>query len=101
MAVKRLRRPRLKDGELRVYWGREPHDTPDVIFAWQGDHSMKRDSRLLHNALASKHPDPFASPIFSKMRPSLIEELAARGYDITTLEFRIRKKDPTKEQSNE
>ena len=31
-------------------------------------------------------------PIFSKMLPSLIEELQAHGYDITTLKFSIQKK---------
>ena len=91
--MKRLRAPKLKDGELRVYWGREPHDkTPDVIFAWQGDRMMKRDANLLYDHFASQRPDPFASPIFSKMEPSLIEELKARGYDITTLRFSIMKK---------
>lgn len=91
--MKRLRTPKLKDGELRVYWGREPHDqTPEVMFAWQGDRMMKRDTNLLHHHFASKQPDPFAKPTFSKMNPSLIEELQQRGYDLTTLKFSIMKK---------
>lgn len=91
--MKRLRAPKLKDGELRIYWGREPHDrTPDVMFAWQGDRSMKHDTNLLHYMMACKHPDPQVSPIFSKMKPSLFEELDARGYDLTTLTFSIMKK---------
>jgi len=88
----RYRTPKLKDGELRVYWGKLPHDSPDVIFAWQGDGSMRRDSKLLSVCFGSKMPDPFAKPIFSKMNPSLIEELEARGYDITTLRFSVMKK---------
>lgn len=93
MMTKRLRAPKLKDGELRVYWGKPSrHDNPDVVLAWQGDASMKRDTNLLHYHLCSKHPDPFVQPIFSEMLPSLIEELQARGYDITTLKFSIQKK---------
>jgi hypothetical protein len=90
--MKRLRKPILKDGELRVYWGREPHDAPDVMLAWQGDRSMKGDTALLHHFICSKHPNPNVLPIFSKMEPSLIEELKSRGYDITTLKFSIMKK---------
>jgi len=90
--MKRFRRPKLKDGELRVYWGKLPHDSPDVIYSWQGDRSMRRDSALLHHYFGSQHPDPFTKPIFSKMNPSLIEELEMRGYDITTLRFSIQKK---------
>jgi len=90
--VKRFRRPKLKDGELRVYWGKLPHDAPDVIYSWQGDRSMKRDSALLCYHFGSKHPDPHVRPIFSKMNPSLLEDLEARGYDITTLRFSIMKK---------
>ena len=90
--MKRFRRPKLKDGELRVYWGKLPHDAPDVILAWQGDRSMKRDTALLHYVMCSKQPDPFAKPLFSKMKPSLVEELQTRGYDITTLKFSIQKR---------
>ncbi len=90
--MKRFRTPKLKDGELRIYWGKLPHNSPDVVFAWQGDSSMKRDSALLHYRFGSKHPDPHAKPIFSKMEPSLLEDLEARGYDLTTLHFSIRKK---------
>lgn len=73
--MKRLRKPKLKDGELRMYWGRLPYDSPDVIFAWQGDSSMRRDSRLLHAVLATDQPDLFTTPLFSKINPSLIKEL--------------------------
>ena len=90
--MKRLRAPKLKDGELRMYWGRMPGDCPDVIFAWQGHASMSRDSALLHYYLGSERPDPKASPLYSKMLPSLLKELEARGYDLTTLRFSIMKK---------
>ena len=46
--MKRLRKPKLKDGELRMYWGREPGDSPDVMLAYQGDRTMKWDMKMLH-----------------------------------------------------
>lgn len=91
--TKRFHRPKLKDGQLMVYWGKLPHDVPDIIIHWQGDSSMSRDSRLLYYHLSCRRPDPLAKPLFSKMEPSLIEELEDRGYDITTLRFSIMKKD--------
>jgi hypothetical protein len=91
--MKRLRKPKMKNGELRMYWGRpDPHDNPDVVLAWQGDRRMKADTALLHYHLCSKRPDPRARPLFSVMEPSLIEDLEARGYDLTTLKFSIMKK---------
>jgi hypothetical protein len=90
--VKRFRRPKLKDGQLLVYWGRLPHDEPDIIYSWQGDSSMKRDSSLLCYHFGSRRPDPLAKPLYSKMEPSFLEELELRGYDLTTLRFSIMKK---------
>ena len=84
----------MKDGQLLVYWGKLPHDEPDVIYAYQGDSSMKRDNAFLYYHFGRKYPDPNAMPLFSKMKPSLLEELDARGYDITTLRFSIMKKTP-------
>ena len=95
--TKRFRTPKLKDGELRIYWGKLPHDSPDVVFSWQGDRSMKRDTALLCYHFSKREPDTSAMPIFSKMNLSLLEELEARGYDITTLRFSIMKK-PVNEQ---
>lgn len=90
---KRYRAPKLKEGELRMYYGKVDGDI-DVVYAWQGDSSMRRDTRLLHHFLGSERPDPFAKPIFSKMDPSLLKELENRGYDITTIKFSIMKKQP-------
>lgn len=93
MTEKRLRKPKLQDGELKMYWGRESkHDAPDVILAWQGDRLMKRDTNMLHYYMCSKRPDPIAKPLYSVMQPSMIEELEARGYDLSTLKFSIQKK---------
>lgn len=91
--MKRLRQPKLKDGELRMYWGKaDKYDSPDIVLAWQGDRMMKRDTALLHLHMCSRQPNPHKMPLFSVMEPSLIEELDARGYDLTTLKFSIMKK---------
>lgn len=90
--MKRFRRPKVKDGELKVYWGRLPHENPDIVIEYRGDRSMKRDSNLLFSAFTAQSVDPFAKPLFSKMNPSLVDDLIARGYDITTLKFSISKK---------
>ena len=90
--MKRFRKPKLKYGQLLVYWGKLPRDDPDVIYAWQGDRSMKRDSALLFHHFGSKRPDPFTTPMYSEMAPSLLEELERRGYDLTTLRFSIMKR---------
>lgn len=93
MTANRFRRPKLKDGELRIYWGKLPHENPDVVLAWQGDRNMKRDTNLLHYVMCSKRPKIHLGAVdWSAMEPSLIEELEARGYDITTLQFSIRKR---------
>ena len=90
--MKRYRAPKLKEGELRMYWGRVDGDSPDVILAWQGERSMKRDTNYLYYALCCDKPDLQTTPLFSKMNPSFIKELELRGYDLTTLKFSIMKK---------
>ncbi len=75
-----------------MYWGKEPHDSPDIILAWQGDRAMKADTNLLHYYMCSKRPDVHSKQPFANMQPSLLEELGARGYDLTTLKFSIMKK---------
>lgn len=72
-------------------WGKMPGDRPDMCYAW-GDGCSSREARLVHNSIASKKPDPFARPIFSKMLPSLLDDLDAAGYDLATFRLSVRKK---------
>lgn len=93
MSAKRLRTPKLKPGELRVYWGHEPHDTTrEVMFAYSGDRLMKRDTNLLHAFMASPRVNPLARPLWSSMEKGLLQQLQERGYDLSTLKFSICKK---------
>jgi hypothetical protein len=89
--MKKFRAPRAKDGELKLQWGKLRYDNPDICVVW-GNGCHKADSRLIMHTFCSKNADPHTMPIFSKMNPSLVEELEKRGYDITTLKFSIKKK---------
>lgn len=88
---RRWRAPQAKAGELVMRWGKMPRDGEDMCYAW-GDGCTKREAHMLHNAIANEKPDPFATPLFSKMLPSLLANLEAAGYDLTTLRFSVRKK---------
>lgn len=72
-------------------WGKMPRDAPEMCYSW-GEGASKRDMILLHVNIASQKPDPFAERPFSKMLPSLLDELEARGYDLTTFKLSVRKK---------
>ena len=97
--MSRKRRPTVRDGELHIYWGKEsPRSTPNVVYH-NGDGTSQSDLRLLHSVIGCElqHLNldaPLASPRVQwvKYRPSLLDELDIRGYDLTTLRFYIRKK---------
>lgn len=97
---KRYRRKHAKPGQLLIYYGKLPHDDPDVIFAWGGAGANRRDASFLTFALSGKRQ----RVVYGEERvknggypavfdPSVIEELEARGYDITTIQFSIMKKE--------
>lgn len=87
---RRLRAPTAAPGELMMRWGKMPHDAPDMCFSW-GAGCSKRDGALLHWLLASPRKD-YRYEDGVVFEPSFLEELAARGYDLTTLRFSVRKK---------
>lgn len=84
--MKRYRRPKLKEGELRAYYGKLPGDEPDIVIDRNG--IPRCDGALLYYHLATQR----FTHIPGEMMPCLIDELEARGYDITTLKFSIMKK---------
>jgi hypothetical protein len=99
--MKRYRAPKQKPGVLRMFYGRVDGDRPDVCYQWGGAGANKCDSHLLHNVIGSKRlelvygeeREKTGSPY--RWGPSLIEELEARGYDISTLKFSIEQKRPS------
>lgn len=85
----RATRKKAKPGQLRMFYGRLPNDSaPDVCYAW-GDGCSKRDGALLTWVISSKRPGLLPNDPY---HPSLLEELASRGYDLSTLEFSIKKR---------
>ena len=85
----RATRKKAAPGELRMFYGRLPNDSaPDVVIAW-GAECSKRDGALLHYILCSKRPPSLNG---EPWEPSLVDELVSRGYDLSTIEFRVRKK---------
>lgn len=97
--MKRYRTPKAKPGELKVQWGKLPHNNPDLCYCW-GEGVSRADSSLLHYTFSSKRPvlskcyEAMLSGESSQISfdPSFLEELEARGYDLTTLRFSIQKK---------
>jgi hypothetical protein len=85
--MKRYRKPTCKDGELKLQWGKLPHDNPDILYI-NGEGTERCDSRLLHYVFSCRKFKPFSD----EQEKSFIEELELRGYDITTIKFSIMKK---------
>lgn len=97
--TRRYRRRNAKPGQLLVYYGKLPHNNPDIVFAWGGEGADKHDAMLLHYALSCKRQRMVYGPERERngghplvFDPSVIEELESRGYDITTLTLSIQKK---------
>lgn len=87
------RGPRPKDGEICLKWGKMKDQDPDLIVAG-GDGTDRADRRLIMYAFTSIRIHAATGGI-GYWDPSIAEELHNRGYDLTTLEFRISKKGAT------
>ncbi len=98
MKTKKFGKPRAKNGELKVQWGVLPDNNPDICYIW-GEGVKSCDSNLLYYMFGTKrqhllHGDEIVenNGQLIKWEKSLLEELDARGYDLTTLKFSIQKK---------
>ncbi len=82
--------PRPRAGQLKVQWGKVEDSDPDLVFAG-GEGVPREDRHLMHSALDNVR---WMGPLHDKwaFEPSILEELEARGYDITTLKISIEKK---------
>lgn len=85
---KRYRLPKPKPGELRLAWGKIPNESsaPELCYIW-GDGVPAGDKHLLHRYFSVERPR-----YGSEVDPSFLEALEARGYDLSTISFSIRKK---------
>ena len=91
---------KAKPGELRARWARpDEHNGPDVCYAW-GKGVNHCDGSLLATVLGTPRARinlraPLGSPryMWAAYDESLLKELEKRGYDLTTIQFSIMKKD--------
>jgi hypothetical protein len=92
---RRWRTPTAKPGEVKIVYGRASrYDKPDICAAWGADGAAKSDARAVMHALTEKRLGYAFPSMAVEQHPSLIEELEARGYDITTLRFTIQQVRP-------
>lgn len=80
--VKRYRTPTAKPGELKIAYGKERGNNSELFFCWGGEGAGKRDSNMLMHF--------FHQARLADNGRSLVEELQARGFDITTLKFSVK-----------
>jgi len=94
MSRKRWRTPVAKTGEIKICWGRvDRYNNPDLCVAWGDGTDMKCTGRLIMNSITDKPLRPkFPGPGY-EYTTSLVDELEARGFDITTLRITIQKKE--------
>lgn len=88
MTAKRIRRRRGRPGELRVRWGVLDGEggNPDIVYTW-GREVHRCDVDLVSYVLCCKD-------LGEGFNGGFLDELKHRGYDITTLNFSIRKATP-------
>lgn len=81
-----MRRKKNSDGWLTAVWSKRERD---ILYSYPS----KQDGHLLHCHLGTE---------FAPKKP-LLDELEERGYDLTTLQFCVRRKQPAhpKEAGNE
>jgi hypothetical protein len=87
------RRPTPPPGTLKMYWGLdEDGEGPDLVVAW-GEGVAKGNVHLISQVFNSERMalDP-KNPRDHVWVRNLRKELEARGFDLSTLTFSIRKK---------
>ncbi len=92
---KRVRTPDPKPDTLIVSWGRaDPFSAPSLVYVYP-NRDIKCDTRVAMDALEGpRYGYTFEDFGKLKEKPSFIQELEDRGYDITTLKLSIKKKAP-------
>ncbi len=91
--MKRYRTPTAKAGELKAGYGwPDKHADLSMVYVWGGGGADKCDARMLGGFIEDKRLGYAFPSMAIEEGPSLLEELEARGYDITTLRFSIQRK---------
>jgi hypothetical protein len=86
--------PRAAPGQIKVKYGVREGD----LFLCHGEGTAKADAALLIGAVTDRVLDcdittRYRLECAGKIGPSVLQQLEARGYDVTTLEISIRKKE--------
>ena len=89
--MKRYRRPKVVEGQIKVQKGCIDGDVDMCIF--YGDNVPRCDRALVMHVLCSERQHTDLSTMRPKFEPSLIDELEKRGYDLDTLRFSIERKE--------
>ena len=84
--MKRYRRPKVVEGQIKMQRGKLPHEDPDM-YIFYGDDTPRCDRALVINTFCFGVYDVAKN----KLNPSFIEELELRGYDLETLRFSIER----------
>lgn len=83
--MKRYRRPKVYEGQIKMQMGKDYGEVDMCVFY---DKTVPRcDRALVLNTLCSERLN-----WRQELQPSLITELARRGYDLDTLRFSIEMK---------
>jgi hypothetical protein len=86
------RRRSTKPNTVAVYYGRDDDGAIGLIGGW-GDGARRGDAMFLMWALGEDRNRPsFETFPGLKKEPSILAELEARGYDLTTLKISIERK---------
>ena len=82
-----------KPGQLRYQWGNPGDGEPlELVCAWGAGIGKPDANFLLHAFNRDNYRPAFPLGTMEK-EPSILKELEARGYDLTTLRFSIQKKE--------
>jgi hypothetical protein len=88
----KLRTPRPHQGQMKVGWGYTANEG-ETLYYCRGPGIPREDGHMFHHALSAKRARvQLGAPLGVAYEPSFLEELEARGYDITTLKISIEKK---------
>jgi hypothetical protein len=87
---KRYRRPKMEDGKIEVWFGKLRGEGPDLCVQSGNNGGGSPTRSFVLGFLSDGHPHT-GSPGY---KDTFLEEMEARGFDISTLKFSIRKKAP-------
>jgi len=90
-------RRKAKPGEVLFFYGQLPGDHPDHIGMWGGGTATKRHSNVIMSNFTQEKNWPYR---LDKTPKSFLQELDEAGFDIKTLQFSIRMKQPKEEHEN-